>query len=425
MLNRSRRDVLKLLGAGALALPSCASTASGETRTARVGVLHSFTEGMRFSEAGVAIATQVALDELNTPAGEGVVGRRVDVVLGDGASDPQVFAREARRLIVDEGVVAIFGCWTSSSRKAVLSVVEELGSFLVYPLQYEGLESSPSALYTGSTPNQQILPALRWAMARHGEAVFLVGSDYVFPRIANALMRDQLAAGGLAPVGEAYLPLEGTAGDLAAAARAIVAEIRDREPSLVVSTLNGPRGNEAFFGELRAALQPSELPALSFSIAEPEAIAMARLHVPVAGDYAAWTWLSDEADPAIAAFRARITSWVDQHPGTSMPTAITDPMVSAVAGVRLWADAWDAAGDTAATAIRERLKGRHVQVPGAQLFVDAETMHLWKPTVIGQFQADGSLRTVHRSALPERPRPYPGFRTRAGWESLLARASGS
>lgn len=421
MPNRTRRDVLKLLGASAMAMPGCVSTASGETRTARVGVLHSFTEGMRFSEAGVAIATQVALDELNQPADDeqGTVGRRVDVVLGDGASDPEVFAKEARRLIVDEGVVAIFGCWTSSSRKAVLSVVEELGSFLVYPLQYEGLESSPSALYTGSTPNQQILPALRWAMARHGESVFLVGSDYVFPRVANALIRDQLAAGGLSPAGERYLPLEGSPADLAAAASAIVAEIQQRRPSLVVSTLNGPTGNQAFFDALRHALQPAALPALSFSIAEPEAAAMARIGIPVAGDYAGWTWLSDGLEDETEALRARITTWVQGHPGTAMPAAITDPMVSAVAGVRLWADAWEAAGSTTATAIRQELAGRSVQVPGAQLFVDAETMHLWKPTVIGQFQADGALRTVYRSPLAERPRPYPAFRTRAGWDTLL------
>jgi urea transport system substrate-binding protein len=154
----------------------------------KVGVLHSLTGTMAISAKPVINATLMAIDEINQTGG--LLGRPVQTIVADGKSDPAVFAHEAERLIAEENVSVIFGCWTSSCRKAVKPVVEHYHNLLVYPLQYEGLEQSPNILYMGSTPNQQIIPALLWSFEHFGKRLYLVGSDYVFPHISNLIIRD-------------------------------------------------------------------------------------------------------------------------------------------------------------------------------------------------------------------------------------------
>src|SRR5690606_18573405 len=158
----------------------------------RVGILHSRTGTMAISEGAVVDATRLALEELD--AAGGVLGRRLEIVEFDGASDDAAFARGAERLIRDDGVAVIFGCWTSASRRTVRPIVEEHDHLLFYPVQYEGLEHSPNIVYLGAAPNQQIIPAVKWSFDHLGRRVFLVGSDYVFPRTANALIRAQVHA---------------------------------------------------------------------------------------------------------------------------------------------------------------------------------------------------------------------------------------
>lgn len=426
----SRRGALGLLAAGLTGtlLPGCLS-AVGAPPQVRVGILHSLTGGMAPSERAVALATRMAIDVWNgdyppEDASVPVAGpadQRLAVVEADGASDPAVFAREARRLITEERVSALFGCWTSSSRRAVRRVVEELGNFLVYPLQYEGLESSPNVLYTGATPNQQILPAVRWAMAQGRSRVYLVGSDYVFPRVSNAIITDQLAAIGTAPVGERYLPLDAPLPRTQAMAAEIVADIRRVRADLVVSTLNGIANNASFFKALRAEVPAEAVPSLSFSIGAQEARDLLNLGVPMHGDHAAWTWI---ADAAASTFWTHFVAWARQTgvPAAAVPDELSDPMWSAVAGVRLWTSAVASGGPSTLqdpAALRAALAGRSAPVPGGRLFVDAENLHVWKPLVIGAFAADGSLVPVHRSALAARPRPFPAFRTQPAWERLV------
>lgn len=432
----SRRDLLRLVAAGVAtaALPGCVEPPSIPPRVLRVGILHSLTGAMAPSEGPVALATRMAVAEWNgqTPgseaglAGSVATGITLEPVAADGGSDPETFAREAGRLITDEGVAAIFGCWTSSSRKAVVPVVESLSNFLVYPLQYEGLESSPNVLYTGATPNQQLLPGLRWAMTSFGTRVFLVGSDYVFPRVANALMRDQLAAAGTAPVGEAYLPLNAPAPSLQALAAEIVADIRQTRPNIIVSTLNGLAGNMALFSALRAVVPATELPSLSFSIGAPEARAMSRLGHSLAGEYAGWTWLPDANDPDARALWSTFTQWATEAgvAAAELPDGLTDPMVSAIAGVRLWARAAAVvAGSGGSASMAAALAGSSTPAPGGRMFVDQENQHVWKPLVVGQFGPDARLSPVFRTALAERPRPYPAFRSRTSWARILAESS--
>jgi urea transport system substrate-binding protein len=171
----------------------------------RIGVLHSLTGTMAIGEAPLVDAVRLAAEEIN--AGGGLLGRPVELVVADGRSDPAVFVAEAERLIVEEKIDALFACWTSACRKAVKPVVERYGHLMFYPVQYEGLEQSPNIVYTGSVPNQQIIPGTRWALDAFGKRVYLIGSDYIFPRAANRIVHDLIAAADGRVLGERYLPL--------------------------------------------------------------------------------------------------------------------------------------------------------------------------------------------------------------------------
>src|SRR5262249_42423298 len=208
----------------------------------KVGVLHSLTGTMRISEQPVADATLLAIDEINQQGG--VLGRKVEWVSRDGKSDDRVFAEMAAELIEQEKVVTIFGCWTSASRKAVKPVVEKHDHLLVYPLQYEGVEQSPHIIYTGAAPNQQILPAIKWCCSTLGKKkLFLVGSDYVFPRAASAIIHDQVKSLGGEIIGEEYLTLGNTDVD------AVIKKVAAAKPDLILNLINGDT-NVAFIPEL-------------------------------------------------------------------------------------------------------------------------------------------------------------------------------
>lgn len=246
-----------------------------------VGILHSRTGPMAASERGVIDATILALEELNERGG--VLGRPLRWVVADGASDELVFAREATRLIEEEEVSVIFGCWTSASRKAVRPVVEQLNHLLLYPVQYEGCEESPNIVYLGAAPNQQIIPAVSWSLEHLGTSCYLVGSDYIFPRVANAMIRDQLEALGGRVAGEAYVPLTATALD------GLVARIVETEPEVIFNSINGA-ANLDFFDALAEATKGRQpIPVISFSIAEVELQGMEDLKSMV-GNYASWNY---------------------------------------------------------------------------------------------------------------------------------------
>jgi len=267
----------------------------------------------------VAEATLLAIDEIN--AAGGLLGRQLEPVLADGRSDWPTFAAEATRLITEAKVHVIFGCWTSASRKSVKPVVEHYRHLLFYPVQYEWLETSPAIVYTGSAPNQQILPGVKWAFDHLGKRFFLVGSDYVFPRTANAIIKDQLAALDGQVLGEVYGRLGST--DV----REVVRSIVRAQPDVILNTINGD-SNVAFFRELRAAgVTPQRLPTLSFSIAEHE---LQTLGVKeMVGDYAAWSYFQSVESPENARFvqRFRTKYGVDR--------VTDDPIQTAYFGVDL------------------------------------------------------------------------------------------
>jgi urea transport system substrate-binding protein len=370
----------------------------------RVGVLHSLSGTMAISEQDVADATLLAIDEINA-AGGLLGGRKIEPVVVDGKSDWPLFAREAERLIAVEHVDAVFGCWTSACRKTVLPVFERQRSLLFYPVQYEGLEQSPDIVYLGAAPNQQILPAVKWASEKLGTRFYLVGSDYVFPRTANEIIKDQVEAIGGEVVGEDYLPLGSTE------VAAIVERIRTAKPAVILNTINGD-SNVAFFRALRAGgIRAADVPTISFSLGEAEIRRMAVSDL--VGDYAAWCYFQSIDTPENRAFvehfRARY--------GAGRVT--DDPMEAAYAGVHLWAQAVAAAGTAEPQAVRDRLGVQSYPAPEGVVAIDADTQHLWKAVRIGRVRPDGQFDIVWDSGRPVKPEPYPGRRSRTEWQAFL------
>ena len=368
----------------------------------RIGILHSASGTMAASEQPVADATLLAIERLN--AAGGLLGRQLEPIVRDGQSDPQVFAREAERLITEDGVAVIFGGWTSASRKQMLPVVERHGHLLFYPLQYEGLEQSPHIVYTGATPNQQIIPGVKWAADTLGRRFFLVGSDYVFPRTAHAIIGDLLDLLDAEVVGDEYLLLGSTE------VAPVIEQIRRANPNVIVNTINGDT-NTAFFEALQAAGLPRRVPVLSFSIGEAE---LQRMNpAAVEGHYAAWNYFQSLDIPEnrefVAAVQARFGA---DH-------VVTDPMEAAYVGVQLWAMAVTDGGSAQVEAVRAALRDQSYPAPEGVVYLDPETQHTWKRVRIGQARADGQFDIVWDAGTTVRPMPFPIFRSRVGWETFL------
>jgi len=370
----------------------------------KVGVLHSRTGTMAISEKPVIDATLFAIDEINSAGG--VHGRKVEAVVEDGASDWPTFANKAEKLLTQDKVCTVFGCWTSASRKTVKPVFEKYNHLLFYPLQYEGLEQSPNIVYTGAAPNQQIIPAIRWCCTYlKKKRLFLVGSDYVFPRAANAIIRDSAAELGAEVVGEEYMPLGGVeTGD-------ITKKILAVRPDVILNTINGD-SNVAFFRSLRAAgITSAQVPTISFSISEEE---LSNLSPGVVqGDYAAWNYFQSIDSPRNQDFVSRFRA---KYGGDRV---LSDPMEAAYIGVHLWAQAVHAAKTDDVAAIREAIKLQTFDAPEGNVRVDPQTQHTAKFIRIGRISEQNRFEVVFCSDIPVTPVPFPATRPRAAWETFL------
>jgi len=358
---------------------------------------------MASSEAVVVDAVLFAIDEVNHAGG--VLGRPVKAVVADGRSDESVFGREAERLISQEKVATVFGCWTSASRKTVKPVFEKHDHLLIYPLQYEGLETSPCIVYMGAAPNQQILPAVQWALTTlQKKRFFVVGSDYVFPRAAHAIIKDYIQSAGGEVSGEAYVPLGSQNFD------AVINGLTAAKPDLILNTINGD-SNVGFFRALRAAGITSAItPTLSFSIDEQGLRSLNPAELE--GDYAAWTYFQSIATPENEEFVRRFH---EKDPLQS----ITDPMETAYLGVRLWAKAVNEAQSLEPKKIRRALLNQSLKGPGGEVRIDPDTQHCFRTPRIGRIQADGHFHVVWTAPEPVRPEPFPHSRTAESWRAFL------
>jgi urea transport system substrate-binding protein len=358
---------------------------------------------MANSGTSVVDATIFGIEEINQSGG--VLGRPVKPVVVDGRSDWPTFAREAERLITEEQVCTVFGCWTSAGRKTVKPVFEGHDHLLIYPVQFEGLETSPCITYMGAAPNQQILPAVQWAMTSlQKKRFFLVGSDYVFPRSANAIIKDSVRPKGAEVVGEEYVPLGSQK------LEAVIRAIAQAKPDMILNSINGD-SNTAFFRALRAAgITPANTPTLSFSVGEQElrSLDLAALE----GDYAAWTYFQSVATPENEEFVRRFHQKYPQR-------SITDPMETAYIGVKLWAGAVNEAQSLDPKKIRRALLNQRLKGPGGQVRIDPDTQYCFRTPRIGQIQADGQFKVVWTAPAPVRPEPYPKSRTAEAWRTFL------
>lgn len=368
----------------------------------KVGVLHSLSGTLAISEKPVVESTLLAIEEINHSGG--VLGRRIEPIVVDGKSDWQEFARQAERLITQDKVATIFGCWTSASRKTVKPVFEEYNHLLIYPVQYEGLEQSPNIIYTGAAPNQQIIPAVKWAFENLGKKFFLVGSDYVFPRSANEIVKAQVKALKGEIVGEEYLLLGSK--DV----KQIIDKIKRNKPSVILNTINGD-SNIAFFKALRqAGITPDKIPAISFSIAESELQAMG---AEVVGDYAVWNYFQSVRTPENQAF---ISAFQAKY---GKDRVVNDPMEAAYFGVKLWAQAVAKAKSDQTSAIRTALIRQSYNAPQGVVYIDPQSHHTWKTVRVGKITADRQFDIVWSSGRPVQPIPYPVYKSKEEWQSFL------
>ncbi len=373
--------------AGTAGSASCLDT-SGDT--VKVGSLNSLSGTMAISEVTVRDSIALAVEEIN--ADGGVLGKQIEIVAEDGASEPTVFAEKAEKLISSDCVAAVFGGWTSSSRKAMLPVFEDRDALLYYPVQYEGLESSSNIFYTGATTNQQIVPALDYLKEQGVRSIYLVGSDYVFPQTANRIIRAYADANGIEIRGEDYTPLGST--DFST----IVNKVRTADADAVFNTLNGD-SNVAFFREYtNAGLTAQDMPVVSVSIAEEEVVGIGAQNIE--GQLTAWNYYQTVESPEntsfVEAYKARY--------GADKPTS--DPMEAAYTSVYLWKNTVEKAGSFAVDDIQAAADGVSFDAPEGTVTIDGDNHHITKTARIGEIRSDGLIYTVWESDGAIDPDPY-------------------
>ncbi|MBL4693596.1 MAG: urea ABC transporter substrate-binding protein [Magnetovibrio sp.] len=371
----------------------------GGQHTVRVGILHSLSGVMARSEQPIVDVVLMAIEEINAKGG--VLGRKIVPVIADGKSDEKVFAKEAERLIVKEKVDVVFGVWTSAARKAVKPIFEKYDHLLFYPVQYEGLEVSPNIIYLGAAPNQQIIPAVKWSFDHLGKRMFLVGSDYIFPRTANEIIRLQVQALGGEIVGEHYENLQDPDYHHA------VQDIVKAKPDVIISTINGD-GNIGFFKALRAAgVTPQTIPVMSFSVSKD-------LFTPdMTGNYAAWNYFQSLNSKQNSGFIHRLKARYGQDRQAS------DPVQSAYSGVFLWAKSAERANSTKPHDIQVSRKNTSIPTPGGILNVDTVTNHVWKRPRIGKINKNGEFDIVWEAPQTIHPNPFPMFKSKSEWALFL------
>jgi urea transport system substrate-binding protein len=359
--------------------------------TIKVGILHSLSGTMAISEVSVKDAEMLAIDEINKAGG--VLGKKLVPSVEDGNSDWPTFAEKAQKLISTDKVAAVFGGWTSASRKAMLPVFERNKALLYYPVQYEGLEASPYIFYTGATTNQQIIPGLEYLKDKlHVSKLFLVGSDYVFPRTANKEIKAWAKANGMQIVGEEYSPLGNT--DYATT----INKIKGAKPDAVFQTINGD-SNVAFWKQFRdAGLSAKTLPVISVSTAEDEVRGVGIKNI--VGQYVAWNYYQTTPGAKNAAF-------VKAYKAKYGKDRVTDdPIEAGYVGVHLWAKAVEKAGSTNPEKVKAASKGLTFDAPEGKVTVDGDNQHISKTARIGVLQPDGLIKEVGGSGTPIPPDPY-------------------
>jgi urea transport system substrate-binding protein len=377
------------------AFVAAAATANAQTQgTIKIGVLHSLSGTMAISETTLKDTILMMVDDINKKGG--LLGKKVEAVVVDPASNWPLFAEKARDLIAKEKVAAVFGCWTSVSRKSVLPVFEELNGLLFYPVQYEGEESSKNVFYTGAAPNQQAIPAVEYLMGEEGGAAkrwVLEGTDYVYPRTTNKILEAFLKAKGVAAddIKINYTPFGYS--DWQTEVAAIKQFAAAGKKTAVVSTINGD-ANVPFYKELsNAGIKASDIPVVAFSVGEEELAGIDTKNL--VGHLAAWNYFQSVKNPTNDGF---IKQWKEF---IKNPKRVTnDPMEAHYIGFKMWAQAVRQAGTTDVDAVRQAMYGQKVKAPSGFTSVMNTNHHLSKPVMIGEIRPDGQFDVVWQTKEP-------------------------
>ncbi|HAE99983.1 MAG TPA: urea ABC transporter substrate-binding protein [Methylophilaceae bacterium] len=407
----TRRGFIKSVSiiAASIAMMGMAQIASAAD-TIKVGILHSLSGTMAISETALKDMALMTIDEINKKGG--VMGKQLEPVVVDPASDWPLFATKARQLVSQDKVAVTFGCWTSVSRKSVLPVYKELNSLLFYPVQYEGEELEKNVFYTGAAPNQQAIPAVEYLMSKQGggaKRFVLLGTDYVYPRTTNKILRAFLHSKGIKDddIMETYTPFGHS--DY----QTIVADIKKfaaggKKPA-VVSTINGD-SNVPFYKELgNAGLKAKDVPVVAFSVGEEELRGVDAK--PLVGHLAAWNYFMSIKNPTNKAW---IKEWSDYAKAQKLPTAdkplTNDPMEATYIGIHMWAQAVEKAKSTDTDKVIAAMAGQKFKAPsGFVAEMDPSNHHLHKPVFIGEIKADGQFSTVWKTPGPVKAQPWSPF----------------
>ncbi len=406
-----RRSFVKGIAAGAIV--TAASLIPGQyalaADTIKVGVLHSLSGTMAISETVLKDVTLMAIDEINAKGG--VLGKKLEPVVVDPASNWPLFAEKARQLLSKDKVAVVFGCWTSVSRKSVLPVFEELNGLLFYPVQYEGEELSKNVFYTGAAPNQQAIPAVEYLLSKEGggaKRFVLLGTDYVYPRTTNKILRAFLHSKGIqdSDILEKYTPFGHS--DY----QTIVAEIKkfaEGGKTAVVSTINGD-SNVPFYKELgNAGLKATDIPVVAFSVGEEELRGVDTK--PLVGHLAAWNYFMSLKNPVNTAWKKEWAAYAKKKklPNADKPLT-NDPMEAAWIGIHMWKQAVEKAKTTDVDKVIAAMAGQTFKAPdGFTVEMDPKNHHLHKPVFIGEVKADGQFNVVWKTKGPIKAQPWSPY----------------
>jgi urea transport system substrate-binding protein len=392
-----------LAASGLLSMPALAQS------TIKVGILHSLSGTMAISETVLKDVALMAIDEIN--AAGGVMGKKLEPVVVDPASNWPLFAEKAKQLISQDKVAVMFGCWTSVSRKSVLPVVEELNGLLFYPVQYEGEELSKNVFYTGAAPNQQAIPAVEYLMSKDGggaKRFVLLGTDYVYPRTTNKILRAFLKSKGVkeSDIDEKYTPFGHS--DY----QTIVGDVKKFSAggkTAVISTINGD-SNVPFYKELgNQGLKATDVPVVAFSVGEEELRGVDTK--PLVGHLAAWNYFMSLKNPANDAFKKK---WADYAKAKKLPGAdkplTNDPMEATYIGIHMWKQAVEKARSTDTDKVIAAMAGQTFTAPGGMTAtMDPKNHHLHKPVFIGEVQANGQFNVVWKTPAPVKAKPWSPY----------------
>ena len=406
----SRRMILKASAIGAMTLAANVWMSQAiAADTIKVGILHSLSGTMAISETSLKDVALMTIAEINAKGG--VMGKKLEPVIVDPASNWPLFAEKARQLISQDKVAVVFGCWTSVSRKSTLPVFKELNSLLFYPVQYEGEELEKNVFYTGAAPNQQAIPATEYLMSKEGGAAkrfVLLGTDYVYPRTTNKILRAFLKSKGVkdTDIDEVYTPFGHS--DY----QTIVANIKKFSAggkTAVISTINGD-SNVPFYKELgNAGLKATDVPVVAFSVGEEELRGVDTK--PLLGHLAAWNYFQSVKNPVNDEF---IKKWKAYAVAQKLPNATTvvtnDPMEATYVGINMWKQAVEKAKSTDTDKVIAAMAGQTFKAPsGFTLTMDATNHHLHKPVMIGEIKGDGQFSVVYKTKEPIRAQPWSPY----------------